>query len=175
MRISMMKPIDSCLVSAWIVLLKISTIYAVFAVLLGHAKAQAVDSQVNPKVRYEQALLNIRASGILSKSGVPGEYFSSLDWVGKTALINLVCHSAEAKNELCQAVVNLGLVDEALVVRDHSLRTVLANQTVSGSVKEHVAQKIVEDDRNYRKGKAFWIVQNAQSYLRLAKKRENSE
>ena len=135
----------------------------------------AVDSAVNPKMRYDHALKLIQESGILELSELPTDYFARFDWVGKTALINLVCHSSAAREPLCQSAVTQGLGDDALVVRDHALRTVLADRKLSGSFKETVAQKIVDDDRNYRNGKAFWIVQNAQSYLRLSRKNSAPE
>jgi hypothetical protein len=59
----------------------------------------------------------------------------------------------------------LGLADDALVVRDHALRITISTHHFSEEEKRQAAEKAVNDDRNYRKGRPFWIVDRARGFL----------
>jgi hypothetical protein len=148
---------------------KIAMVIALFPVvnLIGIMPALAVDDFVEPEIRYEKAVANIKKSGLLLRSEISQATFANFDWVGKTALINLVCpvESSQSNVPACRKVLLQGIRDDALVVRDHSLRTMLTRASISEELKRDAATKIIADDRNYRRGKAFWIVTSAQKYL----------
>lgn len=129
--------------------------------------ALAVDDFVEPEVRYEKAVAHIKKSGLLLRSEISQAAFANYDWVGKTAIINLVCpvDRYQSNGLACRKILLQGIRDDALVVRDHSLRTMLAQSAIGDDVKKEVAAKIISDERNYRRGKAFWIVTSAQKYL----------
>jgi hypothetical protein len=93
------------------------------------------------------------------------QVFSGLDWVQRTALLNVVC--AQETTERCHAVIDLGLSDNALVVRDHALRLLLARADTPSARKQTVARRIIEDDRNYRRGQGLWIVGRAKEVLAI--------
>ena len=95
--------------------------------------------------------------------GLDSKFFSSLNWVGRTATINYVCSSLPP--ERCHAAVALGLTDNALVVRDHALRMMISGRQFNPNEKKRAAEQIIADDRNYRRGRAFWIVDRAKSFL----------
>lgn len=95
--------------------------------------------------------------------GVDGKFFSSLNWVGRTAAINYFCSTFSA--ERCHTAVSLGLKDNALVVRDHALRVMISGKQFKPLEKKNAAEKIITDDRNYRRGRAFWIVDRAKTFL----------
>ena len=89
--------------------------------------------------------------------------FERLDWVERTALLNVVCaHESKAR---CDMALDLGLGDNALVVRDHALRLLLAAADADPKRQREAARRIVEDDRNYRRGQGLWIVDRARSAL----------
>lgn len=90
-------------------------------------------------------------------------FFSGLSWIGRTACLNYVC--GVLSTELCRRVLDLGLKDEALVVRDHALRITLSAKQITEVEKRIAAEKMVEDSRNYRKGRPFWIVDRARGFL----------
>lgn len=94
--------------------------------------------------------------------------FARLNWVERTALLNVVC-AAEAPGRCLEALA-LGLTDNALVVRDHAFRILLALPVASGARREAAARAILEDDRNYRKGQGLWIVDRARKFLEGEKK-----
>jgi len=89
--------------------------------------------------------------------------FARIDWVQRTALLNVVC-AAEPRPR-CLEAVTLGLTDNALVVRDHAFRLLLRFADVSDGRKTDAARAIVADDRNYRRGQGLWIVERAKTYL----------
>jgi len=140
--------------------------------LVGIVPALAVDDFVEPEVRYEKAVANIKKSGLLLRSEISQATFANFDWVGKTALINLVCpvESSQSNVPACRKVLLQGIRDDALVVRDHSLRTMLTRASISEDLKREAAAKTIADERNYRRGKAFWIVTSAQKYLNSVSK-----
>jgi hypothetical protein len=91
------------------------------------------------------------------------EAFARRNWVDRTALLNVVC--AHEAPERCGAALELGLGDEALVVRDHAFRLLVAGPDVPDEMKARAARRILEDDRNYRRGRGLWIVDRARNYL----------
>lgn len=95
--------------------------------------------------------------------GLDSKFFSSLNWVGRTATLNYVCSSLPS--ERCHDAVALGLTDNALVVRDHALRMMITGRQFKSNEKKRAAEQIIADDRNYRRGRAFWIVDRAKSFL----------
>lgn len=134
-----------------------------FLALALHQSASAYAEQSDPQLRYREAVARIQSSRLMQSHEVSETQFGRFDWVGKTALINVLCQQQDSKR--CQSALKQGLRDPALVVRDHALRVVLTAETISDDVKRKVAQSVVSDERNYRKGRAFWIVQNAQKFL----------
>lgn len=94
--------------------------------------------------------------------------FARLTWVERTALLNVACAIDGA--ERCLAALELGLTDNALVVRDHAFRMLVALPVASAARREAAAQEIVGDDRNYRKGQGLWIVDRARKLLDGQKK-----
>lgn len=90
-------------------------------------------------------------------------FFSGLSWIGRTACLNYVC--GVLSTDLCRRVLELGLKDVALVVRDHALRITLSAKQLTEVEKRIAAERMVEDSRNYRKGRPFWIVDRARGFL----------
>lgn len=90
-------------------------------------------------------------------------FFESLSWIGRTACLNYVC--GVLSTELCRRALELGLKDEALVVRDHALRITLSAKQLTEVEKRVAAERMLEDSRNYRKGRPFWIVDRARGFL----------
>ena len=90
-------------------------------------------------------------------------FFSGLSWIGRTACLNYVC--GVLSTDLCRRALELGLKDEALVVRDHALRITLSAKQLTEVEKRIAAERMVEDSRNYRKGRPFWIVDRARGFL----------
>lgn len=129
------------------------------------AAAFAVDQYIDPETRYQIALRDLKTGKILDSAVNARSAFLRMDWVGKTAFINLACHPPYAKVQVCQDILRTGLTDKALVVRDHSLRTLLGSEFFESAVKERVARSVLNDERNYRRGKELWIVRNARSFL----------
>jgi hypothetical protein len=93
--------------------------------------------------------------------------FARFDWVGKTALINLACPigAGDVASIPCSSVLAIGIDDQALVVRDHAFRMILGHKSISADAKQQFARKVVSDPRNYRRGRALWIVPNAERFL----------
>jgi hypothetical protein len=94
---------------------------------------------------------------------VSPEFFQSLSWIGRTACINYVCGILSM--DQCRRVLERALSDDALVVRDHALRIVLSSTQFSDSEKRTAAERIINDQRNYRKGRPFWIVGRAKEFV----------
>ncbi|MEN9810431.1 MAG: hypothetical protein RLZZ488_1998 [Pseudomonadota bacterium] len=90
-------------------------------------------------------------------------FFSGLSWIGRTACLNYVC--GVLSTDLCRRALELGLKDEALVVRDHALRITISAKQLTEVEKRIAAERMVEDSRNYRKGRPFWIVDRARGFL----------
>jgi hypothetical protein len=90
-------------------------------------------------------------------------FFQSLSWIGRTACINYVCGMLPLGD--CRQVLELGLSDEALVVRDHALRITISTSYFSALEKKTASERVIGDSRNYRKGRPFWIVDRAREYL----------
>lgn len=95
------------------------------------------------------------------------DFFQSLSWIGRTACVNYVCGILSM--EQCRRVLDHALTDDALVVRDHGLRIMLSSSQFSESEKLFVAERVAKDNRNYRKGRPFWIVDRAKGYLEVHK------
>jgi len=91
------------------------------------------------------------------------EFFQSLNWIGRTACVNYVCSVMAL--EQCRRVLETALRDEALVVRDHGLRILLSSRQFTSQEKRLAAERSVSDNRNYRKGRPFWIVDRARHFL----------
>lgn len=130
--------------------------------------AQGVDSTfLSPEARYRNAVEQIAKSGLLGRNDVALETFSTMDWVEKTALINLACPVERERPAAasCRSILSSGVEDQALVVRDHAMKKMLAAPFYSTSFKQSVAKKILADPRNYRRGKPLWIVHGAKQYL----------
>ncbi|NBO37490.1 hypothetical protein EBU99_02790 [bacterium] len=94
---------------------------------------------------------------------VSSEFFQSLSWIGRTACVNYVCGILSI--DQCRRVLDRGLLDDALVVRDHALRVMLHSSQFTEQEKRSAAEKILGDQRNYRKGRPFWIVDRAKGFL----------
>lgn len=94
---------------------------------------------------------------------VSPEFFQSLSWIGRTACVNYVCSVLGI--DQCRRVLETALRDDALVVRDHGLRILLSSSQFSAHEKRIAAEKSVSDTRNYRKGRPFWIVDRANTFL----------
>ncbi|NBX15791.1 MAG: hypothetical protein EBR09_00345 [Proteobacteria bacterium] len=94
---------------------------------------------------------------------VSRSYFQSLSWIGRTACINYVC--GVMKTDSCRQVLQTGLSDEALVVRDHALRITIASGYFNAQEKKSASEMVIGDSRNYRKGRPFWIVERAREFL----------
>lgn len=90
-------------------------------------------------------------------------FFQSLGWIGRTACVNYVCSTLSI--EQCRRVLGFALADEALVVRDHALRIFIASQKFSDGEKVNAAERSINDPRNFRKGRPFWIVERAKGFL----------
>ncbi|MEN9530258.1 MAG: hypothetical protein RI932_2131 [Pseudomonadota bacterium] len=94
---------------------------------------------------------------------VSPEFFQSLSWIGRTACVNYVCGILSM--DQCRRVLERALADDALVVRDHALRIVLSSNQFSDIEKRNAADRTINDQRNYRKGRPFWIVGRAKEFL----------
>lgn len=125
------------------------------------------NTRLAPELRYDKALEQFSKSGILAQPSVPAETYASLDWVEKTALINLVCpgQNPGAAKRSCLALLQTSLNDDALVIRDHALRLALSSPHFSTPDKATIAQQVLTDPRNYRRGRPLWIVGAAKAYL----------
>lgn len=119
------------------------------------------------RTEYTRALAMLESTSKRGKAiPLDSAFFSSLNWVGRTATINYVCGTESA--ERCRDAVLLGLIDNALVVRDHALRVMLSTRHFPSQERKSAAEQVISDDRNYRKGRPFWIVDRAKSYLAQA-------
>jgi hypothetical protein len=98
---------------------------------------------------------------------VSSAFFQSLGWIGRTACVNYVCSALSV--EQCRVVLAYALADEALVVRDHALRIFISSQKFSEFEKVNAANKSINDPRNFRKGRPFWIVERAKGFLSAQK------
>lgn len=94
---------------------------------------------------------------------VSPDFFQSLSWIGRTACINYVCGILTI--DQCRRVLELAHSDDALVVRDHALRITISTSHFTGQEKRAAAERAVSDNRNYRKGRPFWIVDRARGFL----------
>ncbi|MBM3382274.1 MAG: hypothetical protein FJY29_07520 [Betaproteobacteria bacterium] len=94
---------------------------------------------------------------------VSPDFFQSLSWIGRTACVNYVCGILSM--DQCRRVLESAIADDALVVRDHALRIVLSSAKFSDVEKRSAADRIIGDQRNYRKGRPFWIVGRAKEFL----------
>lgn len=98
---------------------------------------------------------------------VSAAFFKSLGWIGRTACVNYVCSTLAI--DQCRRVLGFALADEALVVRDHALRIFIASQKFSDVEKVNAAERSINDPRNFRKGRPFWIVERAKGFLSARK------
>ena len=96
--------------------------------------------------------------------------FSKLNWLERTALLNVVC--VQEPQHRCEVALRLGLSDNSLLVRDHAFRLLLLDTGLSRASRQSVlrqrsqaAHKVLEDDRKYRRGQETWIVERARKYL----------
>jgi hypothetical protein len=124
-------------------------------------QAPSVDSNSEYLQVFEQ-FEALQSSGQREKL-VSRSYFQSLSWIGRTACINYVCGSM--KTESCRQVLQTGLSDEALVVRDHALRITISSGYFNDQEKKSASEFVIGDSRNYRKGRPFWIVERAREFL----------
>lgn len=113
---------------------------------------------MNMIARLERMDANGQRATLISEG-----FFSGLSWIGRTACLNYVC--GVLSTDLCRRALELGLRDEALVVRDHALRITLSAKQITEVEKRIAAERMVEDSRNYRKGRPFWIVDRARGFL----------
>jgi hypothetical protein len=97
--------------------------------------------------------------------------FSKLNWLERTALLNVVC--VQEPQERCETALKLGLSDNSLLVRDHAFRLLLLDTGLQRASRQDnmrqrqlAAHKVLEDDRNYRRGQGLWIVERARKYLK---------
>jgi hypothetical protein len=141
----------------------------ILAVALTTARAALAvdDHQLSPEFRYHKAITQLERSGVLRAAVIPDDLLLGLDWVQKTALINLACQPSDQKDlhTRCLNLLKVSVEDQALVVRDHAWRKIAQNHLISREEKRQAAQRIVEDPRNYRRGRALWIVNGARQYL----------
>ena len=120
---------------------------------------------VSSESEYFEALKRIEQIDSMGQraSLVSSSFFQSLTWIGRTACVNYVCGILAI--EQCKSVLDHALADDALVVRDHALRILLSTSRFTESEKRFAADRVVGDERNYRKGRPFWIVDRARAYL----------
>jgi hypothetical protein len=141
---------------------------AAAAALTAPQTGHSIDNtRLAPELRYNKAIEQFSKSGILGQPQVPAETYASLDWVEKTALINLVCpgHTPGVAKRSCLTLLQTSLNDDALVIRDHALRLALSGPHFSKPDKATIAQQVLTDPRNYRRGRPLWIVSAAKAYL----------
>lgn len=120
---------------------------------------------VGSESEYYQALGRIEQLDSTGQraSLVSPEFFQSLSWIGRTACVNYVCGILSL--EQCRRVLERGMNDDALVVRDHALRIMLSSSQFTDNEKRYAADRSINDARNYRKGRPFWIVDRAKGYV----------
>lgn len=120
---------------------------------------------VGSESEYYQALGRIEQldSAGQRASLVSPEFFQSLSWIGRTACVNYVCGILSL--EQCRRVLERGMNDDALVVRDHALRIMITSSQFTENEKRYAADRSINDARNYRKGRPFWIVDRAKGYV----------
>ena len=121
----------------------------------------AFAQSVNESDEYKKKVVEI--SKVSEEKRVSAEFLRGQNWVGRIALINIVCGSENSNS--CKKVLNYALLDNALVVRDHALRIYINQNLSKESEKLKALNRIISDDRNYRKGKPLWIVHRAQNYI----------
>lgn len=121
----------------------------------------AFAQSVNESDEYKKKVEEI--SKVSEEKRVSAEFLRGQNWVGRIALINIVCGSENSNS--CKKVLNYALLDNALVVRDHALRIYINQNLSKESEKLKALNRIISDDRNYRKGKPLWIVHRAQNYI----------
>lgn len=85
------------------------------------------------------------------------------DWISRTLTLNEACKSNT--HSQCHQATLRGLNDDGLFVRDHALRLLLSNKTLSEELKKAEILKVIEDKRNYRNQVPLWIVKRAETYL----------
>lgn len=129
------------------------------------SRASQLTRESNSNSEYMQALEKLQKmdSDGLRASLVSPAFFQSLGWIGRTACVNYVCTVLAL--EQCRRVLDFALNDDALVVRDHALRIVISSPRFTDSEKTNAAERSVEDPRNFRKGRPFWIVERAKGFL----------
>jgi hypothetical protein len=117
------------------------------------------------KLEYKRALATfMRTKRTAQESRFDAKSFQRLNWVGRTAAINFACGSN--KEKACRQALFLGLTDNALVVRDHALRIMLAHSGFEQQEKSLASERVIKDDRNYRRGASLWIVERARQFLK---------
>lgn len=128
--------------------------------------AEAVDASsmdsTSEYFRIVGQLEQLHSSG-QKETLVSRRYFQSLTWIGRTACINYVCGLLPLS--YCRQALELGLSDDALVVRDHALRITISTSHFTETEKRTASEKVISDQRNYRKGRPFWIVDRAREFL----------
>ena len=145
---------------------KVTRIVVGLAMVAGFLASFQAQAELAPDAQSEYAktlamLETAHRRGQLD--GLDSKFFSSLNWIGRTATINYVCSALPPAR--CHTAVSLGLTDNALVVRDHALRTMITGRQFRPNEIKRAAEQIIADDRNYRRGRAFWIVDRAKSIL----------
>lgn len=149
----------------------------VYCLMMASHAQGASRGQVSPTLsgleqNYEEKLKKLAtlyANG--RRPSLSHRFFSRLDWVERTALLNVVC--AQEPGPRCDEALRLGLSDNALLVRDHALRLQLqmprpgASQDDVGRSRRQAVEQTLADDRNYRRGQGLWIVERARKFLEL--------
>lgn len=113
---------------------------------------------------YRKALLELEklSTKDLTQLVENKKHFSAANWIGRTATLNYVCRGES--QALCRIALNQGLIDNALVVRDHALRVSIAGGIFTQAEKRRLVDQVIVDDRNYRNGLPLWIVTRAKEF-----------
>lgn len=112
---------------------------------------------------YKLALAYLERETRGGKWPLDAREFRRMNWIGRTAIINYICSIQGA--EPCRKFLGMGLKDDAMFVRDHALRVVLASPHYSVTEKQRASRDVLMDTRNYRHGNGLWIVERARGYL----------
>jgi hypothetical protein len=94
--------------------------------------------------------------------------FQKLGWQKKISILQIYCKSELYSSQVsCKKAVSIGLIDKAMVVRDHALKLAIENDKKIFTVSElnNIAQKIVADQKNHSNFKPLWIVDRAHRFL----------
>jgi hypothetical protein len=126
--------------------------------------AQPIQAQQD-EIGYIHSKEKIIVTELISQENQPNlsRHAPKLTWIGRIEYLDRYC--LEKSSPFCKEALSQGLQDKALVVRDHALKKIVKRELLEHNEKKRLLGDVVKDQRNYRKGRALWIVDRAKVAL----------